>query len=135
MNSAGPTIYIYLPLSVAVLFAIAYGLGFIWRKPAAVHARFMLSTALLLVDPVLGRLMFFHLPPLPSNHLYQGITFTLIAAVMAYLVNSLPRAAPGRIVYRNYCLGAAVVLALFFAVPYIGAWLVFVDWYRALPLT
>lgn len=54
---------------------------------------------------------------------------------MIYLVNSLPRAAPGRIAFRNYCLGAVVVLALFFAVPYTSAWLVFVRWFRALPLT
>jgi uncharacterized membrane protein YozB (DUF420 family) len=128
-------IYIYLPLSVAVLFAIACGLGFVWRKSAAVHARFMLSTALLLVDPVLARLMFFHLPPLPSNHFYQGVSFSLIAAVMVYLANSLPRAAPGRSAYRNYGLAAAVVLGLFFAVPYTGAWLLFVNGFRALPLT
>ena len=41
-------IYIYLPLAVAVLFAAACVLGFRWRKSAPVHARFMLSTALLL---------------------------------------------------------------------------------------
>lgn len=128
-------LYIYLPLSVAVLFAIGCALGFIWRKSAAVHARFMLSTALLLIDPVLARLMFFNLPPLPSNHLYQGISFSLIAAVMLYLLNSLPRTAPGRTAFRSYCLGAAVVLALFFVVPHTAAWLVFVDWFRALPLT
>ena len=128
-------IYIYLPLAVAVLFAAACGFGFSWRKSAPVHARFMLSTALLLVDPVLARIMYFYLPPLPSNHLYQGITFTLITAVMVYLVRSLPPQAPGRIWYRNYCLGSVAVLALFFAVPYTGAWLAFVNWFRVLPLT
>jgi hypothetical protein len=55
--------YIYLPLAVAVLFAAACVLGFRWRKSAPVHARFMLSTALLLIDPVLARIMFFYLPP------------------------------------------------------------------------
>lgn len=128
-------IYVYLPLAVAVLFAAACVLGYRWRKSAPVHARFMLSTALLLVDPVLARIMYFYLPPLPSEHLYQGITFTLIAAVMACLVKTLPRQAPGRTAYRNYCLGAAVVLSLFFVIPYTGAWLAFVNWFRALPLT
>jgi hypothetical protein len=128
-------IYIYLPLSVALLFAAACLLGIRWRRSMPVHARFLLSTALLLIDPVLARIMVFYVPPLPSNHLYQGITFTLIAAVMAYLVNSLPQQAPGRTWYRNYCLGAAAILALFFAVPYTGAWLAFVNWFRSLPLT
>lgn len=128
-------IYIYLPLAVAALFAVACVLGFRWRTSAAVHARFMVSTALLLVDPVLGRIMFFYLPPLPSDKLYQGITFTLIAVVMAFLVKSLPTHVAGRTAYRNYCLAAVSTLALFFAIPHTGAWLAFVNWFRALPLT
>ncbi len=128
-------IYIYLPLTVAVLFAAACVLGFCWRKSTPVHARFMLSTALLLIDPVLARIMFFYLPPLPSDHLYQGITFTLITAVMVYLVKSLSQEVPGRIWYRNYCLGTVAILALFFAVPNTAAWLAFVNWFRVLPLT
>ncbi|MEO8506201.1 MAG: hypothetical protein ABI593_01070 [Betaproteobacteria bacterium] len=128
-------IYIYLPLAVAVLFAAACGLGFHWRRFAAVHARFMVTTALLLVDPVLSRIMFFYFPRLPSENLYQGITFTLIAVVMALLVGSLPRSANGRTWYRNYCLGASATLALFFAVAHTSAWLAVVLWFRALPLT
>jgi hypothetical protein len=128
-------IYIYLPLAVAVLFAAAVVLGYRWRSSTQVHARFMFSTALLLVDPVVARIMFFYLPPLPSDHLYQGITFTVITAAMAYLVNSLPKQAHGRIWYRNYCIGAVAVLALFFAVPYTALWMAFVNWFRMLPLT
>ena len=111
-------IYIYLPLAVAVLFAAACVLGLRWRKSTPVHARFMLSTALLLLDPVLARIMFFYLPRLPLVELYQAITFTLIATVMAVLVISLPPRTPGRTWYRNYCLGTVATLALFFAVPH-----------------
>jgi hypothetical protein len=128
-------IYIYLPLAVAVLFAAACALGVRWRVSTPFHARFMLSTGLLLIDPVVARIMFFYLPSLPSDHLYQGITFTLIAVAMVYLVKSLPSHTPGRNWYRNYCIGTAAVLALFFAVPYTGMWLAFVNWFRVLPLT
>ena len=128
-------VYIYLPLAVAVLFAAACVLGVRWRVSTPVHARFMLTTGLLLIDPVVARIMFVYLPRLPSDDLYQGITFTLIAAAMVYLVNSLPPNAPGRIWYRNYCIGTVAILALFFAVPYTGAWLAFVNWFRVLPLT
>jgi hypothetical protein len=128
-------IYIYLPIAVALLFAAACVLGYRWRRSAQVHARFMLSTALLLIDPVLARIMFFYLPPLPSDNLYQAITFTLVAAIMAVLVKSLPLHTPGRTCYRNYCLGTVTVLTLFFPVPYTAAWLAFVNWFRVLPLT
>ena len=128
-------IYIFLPLAMALLFAVACALGFRWRQSTPVHARFMLTTALMLVDPLLARLMFFYLPPLPSDNLYQGISFTLIAIVMALLVRSLPAQVNGRSAYRNYCLGTVTTFVLFFAVPHTAAWLAFVHWFRALPLT
>jgi hypothetical protein len=77
----------------------------------------------------------FYLPPPPSDDLYQGTPFTLIAVVMALLAASLPTHAAGRTAYRNYCLGTVSTLALFFAVPHTSAWLAFVNWFRALPLT
>ena len=132
---ANEGVYIYLPLAVTVLFATACLLGFRWRKSTKVHSRFMLSTALLLVDPVLARILFVYVPRLPSNALYQGITFTLITAALALLVTSLPSQVPGRTWYRNYCIAAVATLALFFAVPYTGTWLAFVNWFRVLPLT
>jgi hypothetical protein len=128
-------VYIYLPLAVALLFAAACALGFRWRTSTQVHARFMLSTALLLVDPVLARIMSLYLPPLPSDDLYQGITFSLIAVAMFFLVKSLLPLVLGRTWFRSYCFGAVVTLALFFAVPHTNAWLSFVNWFRVLPLT
>lgn len=128
-------LYIYLPLAVTLAFAAACVLGIRWRKSAAVHARFMLSTGLLLLDPVLARIMYFYLPPLPSDHLYQGISFSLVAGAMIVLVHSLPPQAMGRVWYRNYCIGTVAILALFFAVPATSAWMTFVNWFRALPLT
>lgn len=126
---------LYLPLAVALLFGLAYALGVRWRRVAAVHARFMASTGLLLLDPVLARVMFFYLPPLPLLQLYQAITFTLIAGALAFMLRTLPAVARGRHWFRNYCAGAAVVLALFFAVPHTSAWLAFARWFRNLPLT
>ena len=96
---------------------------------------FCLGFLLLLLDPVLARIMFFYLPRLPLDALYQAVTFTLIAAVMILLVSSLPPQTPGRTWYRNYCLVTVATLALFFAVPHTGPWLAFVNWFRVLPLT
>ena len=128
-------IHIYLALALGLLFAVACALGVRWRSSTPVHARFMVSTALLLLDPVLARLMFFYLPPLPSEHFYQGITFTLIAIAMVFLVKSLPAQVRGRTWYRNYCLGTVSILVLYFAIPYTSGWLAFVNWFRVLPLT
>lgn len=126
---------LYLPLVVVTLFLLAYGLGLRWRRVPAVHGRFMASTALLLLDPVLSRVMFFHLPRLPYLPLYQTITFTLIAAASLLMLQSLPAAISGRIWYRNYVVGSVSALVLFFAIAHTKAWFAFALWFRALPLT
>jgi hypothetical protein len=65
---------LYLPLFSAVLFSLAYGLAVVHRRAAALHARLMVCTALVLIDPVVGRTLAFHFPPLPNVLLYQAIT-------------------------------------------------------------
>lgn len=95
----------------------------------------MISIAPLLIDPVLARITFFHLPQMPSLAMYQAVTFTMIAVALAFLVRSTPRKVQGRTCCRNCCLGTVSAVALHFAVPHAGSWLVFVAWFRALPLT
>jgi len=50
---------LYLPLSAILLLALTYGLGVAYRRDPARHARFMVCTALPMIDPVLGRLLAF----------------------------------------------------------------------------
>jgi hypothetical protein len=47
----------YVPLSLAGLFALSYVLAIINRRTIALHARFMVCTALTLIDPVGVRLL------------------------------------------------------------------------------
>jgi uncharacterized membrane protein YozB (DUF420 family) len=128
-------VYVYLPLSVALLFAVAAGLGWFWRRSPAVHARFMASTALLLLDPVLARVLFFRLPRLPFDALYQGISFSLVALALFFLWRTLPAGVAGRAAFGNFCIGTVGVLVLFFVLPHTRAWAAFTLGFRGLPLT
>jgi uncharacterized membrane protein YozB (DUF420 family) len=126
---------LYLPLLVAGLFALAYGLGLLQRKRRAVHSRLMACTLILLIDPVLGRLMYFNLPPFPGLLWYQAITFSVTGALVLALLRSLPARAPG---YWSVATFAGVVVtgfALWFVVPPTAPWLQFAAWFRGLPLT
>ena len=78
----------YLPFYASVVFAAAYALGLRYRRVPKAHGRFMLLTAMPLVDPVIGRVLFFYFPPLPSPWLYQAVTFTLATAAAGLLVFS-----------------------------------------------
>jgi uncharacterized membrane protein len=127
--------FLYLPLHTAVLFALAAGLGFHYRRATALHARFMGATALLLVDPVVVRLLVFYLPALPGPTTYQVITFGLAdVAFVALVLWFRPKAVDARPLWLFF--GAMLTAhALWFTLAQTPAWLAFARWFRALPLT
>lgn len=78
------TYILYLQLSLALLFATSYGLAIWNRKSVARHSRFMVCTALTLVDPVLIRIMFW-IDPTPTWN-YQWLTFGVTDLVILVLI-------------------------------------------------
>jgi hypothetical protein len=118
-----------MPLRIALSAALH------WRKATHVHARFMAATAVLFLDPVLARILFFYFPPLPALRLYQAITFTAIGGALLVMLHSLPPATAGLPAFRCYTIGAIGALLLFFVAPYSAAWVEFASWFRSLPLT
>ena len=94
----------YVPLSLAALFALSWALGIATRRTMALHARFMVGTAMTLIDPVFVRLLnwIYATPPFP----YQWITFSLTDAVFAVFIWRERHSRAGRGVFP-------VLLALF----------------------
>lgn len=127
--------FFYLPLLMSAIFAAALALGLAWRRVMAVHARFMVCTALALVDPVLARLLHFYAPPLPAAFLYQLPAFAIIIGSLLLLQRGLPRASPGRRSFGVFAVAVTTGLLLYFLTPYSAAWLDVLRWFRALPLT
>lgn len=125
---------LYLPMMVGTMFAAAYALALAWRHQAAVHARFMACTALLLIDPVLSRILGFYAPPLPG-WTYQAATFALTVALMVALLRTLPPDRPGRSAFSKFVIASAAAMLAWFVVPHTEAWLAFADTFRRLPLT
>jgi hypothetical protein len=124
----------YVPLSLAALFAACYALGIATRRTMALHARFMVSTAMPLIDPVFVRLLnwIYATPPF----LYQWITFSLTDAVFVVLIWRERHARTGRAVFP--ALLAAFVLSQFLVLSGLyqaSAWEAFMRWFAALPLT
>lgn len=127
--------FVYMPLAMTAIFAMALLLGIAWRRSPAVHGRFMACTALPLLDPVFARILGFHLPPLPAEFLYQVPATLATALVLGALAGSLPGNAPGRGGFLLFACATMSLFLLFFAIPYSQAWLAFVEWFRALPIT
>ncbi len=125
---------LYLPVSAAALFALAWGLGMAWRRTPALHARFMLCTALPLFDPVFGRILFFYFPPLPHELLYQALTYGATDLVLLTLILRERRLAAGRWAFPGMLALFVPAHLLWFTWAQSPAWRPFAEWFRRLPL-
>lgn len=125
---------LYLPISAAALFAVAFGLAMRYRRATPLHARFIACTVLPLTDPVLGRVVGFYVVELPEFWHYQVLTFGLELLVLAYLCRTARSARDPR-AFWGFAGGYSIVLLLWFWFPRTAPWLQFATWFRGLPLT
>lgn len=125
----------YLPFYAVIVFSAAYILGLCYRRTSEVHGRFMLCTALPLIDPVIGRVLFFYLPPLPSFWFYQAVTFSLATLAAGLLVFSYRGKSSARRTLVAYFALLVVLEIGWFTFALTSAWLFIVGWFRSLPLT
>ena len=125
----------YLPFYGSVVFAAAYLLGLYYRRLPEAHGRFMLATAIPLIDPVIGRVFFFYLPELPHPMLYQAVTFSIATALAALLVFSYKGPQNVRRALVSYLVLLVVLEVGWFTFSRTEIWLGLVAMFRAVPLT
>ena len=126
---------LFLPLSAVALFSVSYILAIRHRHTMPLHARFMIATGLPMIDPVLGRLLFFFGPPLPHPLHYQLVTFVVTDAVLLALLLR-PRLAPS--LRPAFIVPAALFPVLhvaWFTIVQRPEWVPFAAWFRRLPLS
>jgi hypothetical protein len=125
----------YLPFYASIIFALAYSFGLWHRRDAEAHGRFMLLTAIPLIDPVLGRVMAFNFPALPSPWLYQAVTFSVATILAAILVFSYRGPARSRRALAIYFVALVALELGWFSASLTPQWLEAVRFFRGLPLT
>lgn len=126
---------LYLPVSTVVLFGIAYGMGLYYRRVPSLHAAFMVCTALTLIDPILGRILFFYFPPLANDLYYQAITFGVTDLILLGLILARRAEPPSRWALATMLKIFLPAHALWFTLAQSAAWMPFARWFRSLPLT
>jgi len=123
-------VILYLGLSTSLLFAVIWGLGIRYRRDTALHARFMVATALTLIDPSLARVMIFWVPAVPPP-LYQWIGFGVVYTALLLLItlDPLPR---GRKAFMGVLALFITLHASIIFVPGTAAWHRFATWYAGI---
>lgn len=128
------TYILYLQVSLAVVFGTAYALAIATRRSAAKHARFMICTAITLIDPVVVRMMLW-VDPTPDWN-YQWFTFGLTDLVLVGLIVLERHSRVGRWVFpAMLALFVATQAPALLALTETQPWQAFARWYAALPLT
>jgi uncharacterized membrane protein len=122
--------FLYVILSLTAVFTFAYAMAMRNRATPAIHARYMVCTALALVDPILGRVVFFHAGIEPPA--MQVVTYALVDAILLWL--AYMDRATGIRVFR-LMLGVFVITQIpTFFIFRLEWWPKFAQWLGALPL-
>ena len=123
---------LFLQLSLLVIFMIAYSLAIVNRHTPARHARYMICTALTLIDPAVARLPI-DIPSLPFS--YQVVTFAITDLILIILIIMERNKQKGREVFP-------IMLGVFLFFQIINLtltrsqiWDDFALWFARLPLT
>ena len=124
--------FLYVQLGLTAVFTVAYAQAIRHRKSPAVHARYMVCTALTLVDPIVARLLSIWLGIEPP--FMQAITYALVDAILLYLWRRDIRAGTDTRVFPAMLAAFVAFEIPTFLVPGLPAWQAFANAYAALPL-
>lgn len=114
--------FLWLPLSMTVMYALMVTLALAYRHQTALHARFMLGSALAMVDPVGARLLDLAFGARLVSPWHQVMTFVVVDVVFL-LMAIRPRLAPQHARPYAFAVAATVALQLgYFTVSRTDAW-------------
>lgn len=123
---------LFLQLSLLFVFVLAYSLAIFYRHCPANHARYMICTALTMIDPAVARLPI-DLPEIPFN--YQIYTFGLVDIILLILIILERNQRSGRVVFPFMLVVFLIVQGLNLTVTNSQAWSAFAVWFASLPMT
>lgn len=124
--------FLYVQLALLGLFVLSWALAIFHRKSPKLHGRYMVCTALAVVDPILARLLNLHLGvDFPSA---QFLTYGFVDLILLCLLAADWRLRPRICVFpAMLCLFAMVQIPTFFWYK-LPAWKAFALWYGSLAL-
>jgi hypothetical protein len=122
---------LYLGTAASVMLALFWGLAIRHRRDSALHARYMVATALVMIDPAMARLVLALLPEgvrINPSWVGYALTFAVLGLLM-WCERGAPR---GRGVFRFVTLVFVVNFVLMHVVPGTQPWQAFARWWGGL---
>jgi hypothetical protein len=126
---------LFIQLGFALFFAVLYGTAMFYRRAPPIHARYMILTGILLIEPVLVRVFKFNLSFIEWSVPYQVVTWPMVDLLLMGIVFVDRANKSGQRVF----IGALVVFlayqALHLTVTGTQTWITFAGWFAGLPIT
>lgn len=140
LNLDGPTparLYVMgLQLFLLLQFAVFYVQAMRHRKRPDIHARWMICTALTLLDPIFARIILVNFIQVPiETYIAQYITFAMVDLILLALILRDLKTPARRDVFLPALVLVLITQAAMLAVLKVPAWTTFAAWFAALPLT
>jgi hypothetical protein len=124
--------FLYVQAQLLVVFVVAYVQAIRHRHESALHARYMVCTALAMLDPIMARIVYNHAGI--DFPILQVLTWLMIDAILLYLWKRDAERANGIRVFPGMLAAFVVMQVPTFFLYKTEAWAGFARWYAALPL-
>lgn len=126
---------VFIPFKDLFTLSVAYGIAIFNRHKIEIHARGMIATGIVFIEPALARLSF-HIFGDGSFH-FEGYLFTVcfIYLVLIILIISERKRKTGRWVFPLILILLIMVHSIRIFNIKIGFWEQFAEWFASLPLT
>ena len=122
--------FFYVQLSLLVFFLLSYGLAIANKARPLVHARYMICTALALIDPIFGRILYNSLGI--NFPLLEVLTYSMAGAIFLWLAVWDSWRKPASRVFAGMLGAFLAINAPVFFVYGSTEWHAFAAWFRGL---
>lgn len=124
--------FLWVQVALLTVFSLAYVQAIRHRHQAALHARYMVCTALAMFDPIMARIIYNHAGI--DYPVMQVLTWLMIDAILLYLWKRDVERGNGIRVFPGMLAAFVVMQAPTFFLYKTEAWAGFAKWYAGLPL-
>lgn len=132
VSLSGPSPHLLLPFKDLLILGIMYTIAIVNRREINIHARAMIATGIVFIEPALSRFLIEITDSVPVGFL---TTIGLVYAILIALMISEKKQKKGRWIFPLVLSLYIIVHSLIIFQVQIGFWETFAKWFAGLPLT
>jgi hypothetical protein len=123
---------LFIPFKDLVILGTAYAIAIVYRHKVELHARGMIATGIVFIEPSLSRLFDYTIAPFPTAYF---LTITTVFLLLVGLIILERNQQQGRWVFPLILALYIMMHSIIILEIHITPWVYFSKWFASLPLT